>query len=255
MAYVGAFATRAHDPELCVIVTKASAGERVKVLRWSTGAVRTAKTKDVAVVPIREAIERLRCLLIAETPAGQEQLEGAADLVAAAYAYTTAFEDELLESSALDSSAPSHLAAPSQPPHNRRSPSQNPRIHPHGALQKLSKARRHVTPKAPSAEIFARKKDFIREGVIAELVVSNLAIDQHGRLGIAGTKVDLYRLIQVYCSTAGVTTPTKSLVLRRIHEMTIFLSQNHGGQSAGIEALINEDSIHKLWFDIQEMEP
>lgn len=80
------------------------------------------------------------------------------------------------------------------------------------------------------------------------MVATNLVITETGQIEVLGTKVDLCRLIQIYCSTAGVSAPTKSLMLRRIRDITSFVSSENTGQTVF--------TIPRgLMFDIKEMEP
>lgn len=70
MTYVGAFVTHGDDPELYIVTGKVSAGARVRILKWGKGLVRTAREKDVLMIPALVAVERLRILIVAQTPKG-----------------------------------------------------------------------------------------------------------------------------------------------------------------------------------------
>ena len=80
------------------------------------------------------------------------------------------------------------------------------------------------------------------------MVASNLVLTDAGQIEVLGTKVDLCRLIQIYCATAGVSAPTKSLMLRRIRDITTFLSQ--GDPDPTVIA-----TPRGLILDIKGMEP
>jgi len=227
MTYLGALVLHANDPELRLITGKVLAGNRVKLQRWSDGSFRTAKEEDVVHIPVPDAVERLRILLISETPPlACEKLDGKLDLVAAAYAYTSAFSGELTKD---------------MPIRGIRRTSKFPGI---DAASSVT----HSTTIAPF------KEDFVREAIIAEVLLSNLTVNAPGKIEIWGTKVDMIRLIQVYCATAGVRFPTKSLVLRRFDGIISFFKHKLAEPDLAF-VLNNLYPLRELRVDIQEMEP
>ncbi|EFW80278.1 hypothetical protein [Pseudomonas savastanoi] len=244
MIYVGAFVTHGNDAELCLIIGKDSVGARVRICKWSNGIVRTAKEENVSVIPALEGVERLRTLIVSATPKGNHDvLDGKEDLVAAAYAYIACHGS---------GSYTAHLARRSiQGNDGFGSTVTPPSIK--GRRQKQPLGQFHSTSPPhtqPSllSKILPHEEDFIREGVITEMVATNLALTKTGHIDVLGTKVDLCRLIQIYCATAGVSAPTKSLMLRRIREITSFLSNENPGQTVFT-------TPRGLMFDIKEMEP
>jgi len=244
MTYVGAFVTHSEDSELWLIIGKESVGARVRIRRWSNGIVRTAKEADVSVVPALEGVERLRALIVAATPKGNHDvLDGKEDLVAAAYAYISCHESGVLSTERAHSPSrrTNRLTATATPP-SSKGPHQTQPLR-----QSQSTRAPHTQPSSPS-KILPHEEDFIREGVITEMVATNLVLTKTGQIDVLGTKVDLCRLIQIYCATAGVSAPTKSLMLRRIREITSFLSNENPGQTVFV-------SPRGLMFDIKEMEP
>lgn len=231
MNYLGALVLHANDPELRLITGKVLAGNRVKLQRWSDGSVRTAKEEDVVHIPVPDAVERLRVLLVSETPPlAYEKLDGKLDLVAAAYAYTSAFSGEL---------------ATDKPSRGIRTINKFPGI---DGLKNATGPVTHSNTVAPF------KEDFIREAVIAEVLLANLTVDALGKIKIWGTKVDMIRLIQVYCGTAGVRFPTKSLVLRRFDGILSFFTHKLAEPDLAF-VLNNLYPLRELRVDIQEMEP
>ncbi|NNA04672.1 hypothetical protein [Pseudomonas lundensis] len=240
MTYVGAFVTHGDDPELYIVTGKVSAGARVRILKWGKGLVRTAREKDVLMIPALVAVERLRILIVAQTPKGNHDvLDGKEDLVAAAYAYISshesAFHTERMARRTSLSAGRVDTSVAAKKPHKPQ-PAQHPR---------------HLKPPVqsePSSKILPYEEDFIREGVITEMVASNLVLTDAGQIEVLGTKVDLCRLIQIYCATAGVSAPTKSLMLRRIRDITTFLSQ--GDPDPTVIA-----TPRGLILDIKGMEP
>lgn len=244
MTFVGAFVTHGDDSELCLIIGKESVGARVRILRWSNGVVRTAKEENVSVIPALEGVERLRTLIVAATPSGNHDvLDGKEDLVAAAYAYIASHESgtytrELARRSIRGNDRlSSTVTLPSIKGRHQKQP----------LRQSQSTSPPHTQPSSPS-KILPHEEDFIREGVITEMVVTNLVLTETGHIDVLGTKVDLCRLIQIYCATAGVSAPTKSLILRRIRDITSFLSKEK-----------HEPAVFAtprgLMFDIKAMEP
>ena len=244
MTYVGAFVTHGNDPDLCLIIGKESVGARVRIRKWSNGIVRTAKEDNVSVIPALEGVERLRALIVAATPHGNyDVLDGKEDLVAAAYAYISCHESGVYSAEMArrlsrgtgrfsSTLTPPLIKGPRQTQPQRQSQSTSPP---------------HTQPSSPS-KIFPHEEDFIREGVITEMVATNLVVTETGQIDVLGTKVDLCRLIQIYCATAGVSAPTKSLMLRRIRDITSFLSNAHPGQTVFA-------TPRGLMFDIKGMEP
>lgn len=232
MSYVGALVLHANDPELCLLKGKVAVGARVKLQRWGNGSVRTAKEEDLVHVPVPDAVERLRTLLVAEIGLlAHEQLDGKQDLVAAAYAYTSAFSGGwpvVVETGR-------EIRATSNSPNND--------------VLKPS-----VGSETHSITIEPFKEDFIREAVIADVLLANLTVDPSGKIKIWGTKVDMIRLIQVYCSTAGVRSPTKSLVLRRFDGIIAFFAYKLAEPDLAF-VLNNLSPLRELRVDIQEMEP
>ena len=244
MTYVGAFVTHGNDPELCLIIGKESVGARVRIRKWSTGIVRTAKEDNVSVIPALEGVERLRALILPATPnRNHDILDGKEDLVAAAYAFIACQESGIYSAeiarrlSRGTGRFSSTVTLPSiKGPHQTQPLRQSQSTRPP-----------HTQPSSPS-KILPHKEDFIREGVISEMVATNLVVTETGQIEVLGTKVDLCRLIQIYCATAGVSPPTKSLMLRRIRDITSFLSQGKLDQT-GIA------TPRGLMFDIKAMEP
>ncbi|KIF60302.1 hypothetical protein [Pseudomonas fluorescens] len=244
MTYVGAFVRYGEDPELCLVIGKESVGARVRILKWSNGVVRTAKEDNVSVIPALKGVERLRTLIVAATPNGNHDvLDGKEDLVAAAYAYIACHESgtytgELARRSIRGNDRLSSTVTlpPIKGRHQKR---QLP--------QSQSTGSPHTQPSSPS-KILPHEEDFIREGVITEMVATNLALTKTGHIDVLGTKVDLCRLIQIYCATAGVSAPTKSMMLRRIRDITSFLSNENPGQTVFT-------TPRGLMFDIKAMEP
>ena len=242
MTYVGAFVTHGEDPELCLIIGKESLGARVRILKWSNGVVRTAKEENVSVIPALEGVERLRKLIVSATPNGNHDvLDGKDDLVAAAYAYIACREPdiytaELARSSTKGNDRFSSTATP---------PSTKGRYQKQPLRQSPSTSQPPTQPSSPS-KIFPHEEDFIREGVITEMVATNLVLTETGHIDVFGTKVDLCRLIQIYCATAGVSAPTKSLMLRRIRDITSFLSTEKPEQAVFA-------TPRGLMFDIKAM--
>lgn len=225
MSYVGAFVHHANDPELCLVIEKRQEGRRLKLLRWSNGVVRTAKKDDVFTIPIPKAIESIRTLILSEVPAKHhDALGGKADLVAAAYAYTTTLTAQQMSLAVGVKNARGGITITSRLVKQAHSPTKIP---PH-------------------------KEDFLREAVIAEVLVANLSFERPGIIRVLGTKLDLVRLIEIYCATAGISAPTTSTTLRRFEHIASFLAQ------AGAE-LMNDDAYaqcgaHKsLLIDTQEM--
>ncbi len=244
MTYVGAFVTHGTDAELCLIIGKESLGARVRIRKWSNGIVRTAKEADVSVIPALEGVERLRALILEATPnRNHDVLDGKEDLVAAAYAFIACHEPGIYSAEIarrLSRGTGRFSSTATRPsikgPHQTQQLRQSP-----------STRAPHTQPSSPS-KILPHEEDFIREGVITEMVATNLVITETGQIEVLGTKVDLCRLIQIYCSTAGVSAPTKSLMLRRIRDITSFLSNENTGQTVF--------TIPRgLMFDIKEMEP
>ncbi|MDY7564704.1 hypothetical protein QN400_01190 [Pseudomonas sp. RTC3] len=244
MTYVGAFVTHGDNPELCLITGKESAGTRVRILKWSNGVVRTAKEKDVSVIPALQGVEQLRALIVADTPKGNHDvLDGKEDLVAAAYAYISCHELGIHTAGmgCRSSRSTGRLGSTIAPPKPKRPQQTQP-------LQQAQPTKQPHPQPPSSSQILPHEEDFIREGVITEMVASNLISNETGQIEVLGTKVDLCRLIQIYCATAGVSAPTKSLVLRRIREITSFLSQGNPDQTA-------IPTPRGLMFDIEGMEP
>lgn len=231
MSYVGALVLHANNPELCLLKGKVVVGARVKLQRWGNGSVRTAKEEHVVHVPVPDAVERLRTLLVADIGVrDHEQLDGKQDLVAAAYAYTSAFSGgwPVVETSR-------GIRATSNSPDN-------------------DVLKPPVSSVTHSITIEPFKEDFIREAVIADVLLANLTVDASGKIKIWGTKVDMIRLIQVYCSTAGVRSPTKSLVLRRFDGIIAFFAHKLAEPDLAF-VLNNLSPLRELRVDIQEMEP
>jgi hypothetical protein len=170
-------------------------------------------------------------LLISEIPPPSvEILDGQADLVAAAYAYTSGFDRN-----------PASINV--RGGRNANSDFDN-RADSVGSLD--------LVVNSPAVASF--KEDFIQEALIAEVLVSNLAVDKAGKIEVWGTKVDIVRLIQVYSATAGICCPTTSLVLRRLDGMIAFL-RGRLAASGPTLVLKNLRPIRALRVDIQEMEP
>lgn len=245
MTYVGAFVTHGEDPELCLVTGKESVDARVRICKWSNGVTRTAKEANVSVIPALEGVERLRALIVTATPKGNHDvLDGKEDLVAAAYAYISYHESGVhsTERAHIPSRRTGRLNAKAAPALMKR-PHQTQRLQ-----QLQSKEQPYPQPPKSSSKILPHEEDFIREGVITEMVATNLVLSKTGHIDVLGTKVDLCRLIQIYCATAGVSAPTKSLMLRRIHEITSFLSKQNPEQTVFA-------TPRGLMFDIKEMEP
>lgn len=244
MTYVGAFVTHGNDTELCLIIGKESVGARVRIRKWSNGIVRTAKEDNVSVIPALEGVERLRALILAVTPnRNHDILDGKEDLVAAAYAFIACHESGIYSAEIARrlSRGTGRFSSTATPP-SIKGPHQTQPLR-----QSQSTRAPHTQPSPPS-KILPHEEDFIREGVITEMVATNLVITETGQIEVLGTKVDLCRLIQVYCATAGVSAPTKSLMLRRIRDITSYLSNENPGQTVF--------TIPRgLMFDIKEMEP
>ncbi|KAA0987314.1 hypothetical protein FQ192_22030 [Pseudomonas sp. ANT_J12] len=225
MTYLGALVLQLNDSELCLITGKVLVGNRVKLQRWSDGSVRTAKEEHVVHIPVPDAVERLRTLLVSEThPPAYENLDGKLDLVAAAYAYTSAFSGVM--------------------PTDKLSRG----IRTIDGLNNTDSSATHSTTIAPF------KEDFVREAIIVEVLLSNLTVNASGKIAIWGTKVDMIRLIQVYCCTAGVRFPTKSLVLRRFDGIISFFTHKLAEPDLAF-VLNNLYPLRELRVDIQEMEP
>ncbi|WP_129931794.1 MULTISPECIES: hypothetical protein [unclassified Pseudomonas] len=243
MVYVGAFVSHGNDTELCLVIGEVSKDSRVRLRKWSNGGVRTAKESDITVIPAQDAILRLQALLVVDTPAGTiDRLEGQQDLIAAAYDYISGFNQTHPHEPTAPTSIPPLSAAPKATKF-RAQPNSSV------AVRAAKPSRKSDLSQGASAyELHAHKQDLIREGVITQMVTSNLVISPDGHVEVLGSKVDLYRLIQIYCATAGVTAPTKSLVLRRIQSIQAFVTQA-GAEQTGLS------SPRKLLFDIKGMEP
>ncbi|OUM22654.1 hypothetical protein B8W72_29835 [Pseudomonas putida] len=240
MVYVGAFVIHGNDTELFLVIGEVSKGNRVRLRKWSNGSVRTAKESDIAVIPAQEAIMRLRALLVADTPAGTvDRLEGQQDLIAAAYDYMSGFK----QSHPPEPATATRISAAPKATRSCAHPTSSSVVRPTKPSRKND-----LSQGASANELHAHKQDFIREGVIIQMVTSNVTISPNGHVEVLGSKVDLYRLIQIYCATVGVTAPTKSLVLRRIHNIQAFIAQA-GGKQTGLR------SPRELLFDIKGMEP
>jgi hypothetical protein len=244
MTYVGAFVTHGEDPELWLIIGKESVGARVRIRKWSNGIVRTAKGADVSVIPALEGVERLRALILAATPNGNhDTLDGKEDLVAAAYAFIACHESGIYSAEIARrlSVGTSRFSSTVTPPSIKGRRQKQP------LRQSHSTSPPHTQLSSPS-KILPHEEDFIREGVITEMVATNLVLTETGHIDVLGTKVDLCRLIQIYCATAGVSAPTKSLMLRRIRDITSFLSKENPAQTLFA-------TPRGLMFDIKAMEP
>lgn len=230
MTYLGALVLHANHSDLCLLTSRV-AGGRIKLLHWASGVERTAKEEDIVYIPIPDAIERLRTLIVSETPPhAHEHLGGKADLVAAAYAYTSfsTVEPPLIEVDRVFTTA--------------------------GSFPKCGRTNHSVSSVTHSAKIPNSRVDFIREAVIAEILLSNLAVDASGKIKVWGTKVDLIRLVEIYCETAGVRPPTKSLVLRRFTGIISFFAHKLTEKDLPF-VLNNLYPLRELRFDIREMEP
>ncbi|MCJ7853095.1 hypothetical protein [Pseudomonas monteilii] len=243
MVYVGAFVIHGNDTELFLVIGEVSKGNRVRLRKWSNGSVRTTKESDIAVIPAQEAIMRLRALLVADTPAGTvDRLEGQQDLIAAAYDYMSGFKQSHPPGPATTTRIPQLSAAP-------KAIRSCAHLTSSSIVRPTKPSRKNDLSQGVSAyELHAHKQDFIREGVITQMVTSNVTISPNGHVEVLGSKVDLLRLIQIYCATVGVTAPTKSLVLRRIQNIQAFIAQA-GAKQTGLS------SPRKLLFDIKGMEP
>lgn len=244
MTFVGAFVTHGDESELCLIIGKESVGARVRILKWSNGVVRTAKEENISVIPALEGVERLRKLIVSATPNGNHDFfDGKDDLVAAAYAYISCHESGIYSAELTRRSIRGNDRLSSTvtlTPIKGRHQKQRLR-------HSLSTIPPHTQPSSPS-KILPHEEDFIREGVITEMVVTNLVLTETGHIDVLGTKVDLCRLIQIYCATAGVCAPTKPLMLRRIRDITSFLSKEKPDQAVFA-------TPRGLMFDIKAMEP
>lgn len=247
MTYVGAFIKHRNDPELCLIIGKESVGARVRIRKWSNGIVRTAIEDEVSVIPALEGVERLRALILEVTPnKNHDILDGKEDLVAAAYAFIACHESGIYSAEiARRLSRGTGRFSSTVTPRSIKGPHQTQPLR-----QSQSTRPSHTQPLSPSSpsKILPHEEDFIREGVITEMVATNLVVTETGQIEVLGTKVDLCRLIQIYCATAGVSAPTKSLMLRRIRDITSFLSNENPEQTVFA-------TPRGLMFDIKEMEP
>ena len=231
MTFVGALVLHVNDPELCLITGKVVAASRVKLQRWSNGSVRTAKEEDIVYVPIPDAVEQLRALLVADAePLPHEVLDGEPDLVAAAYAYTSAFTGEW------------PLDKDGQPARRIDNLPGNQILVPPEGLSSKSNTNEQY------------KADFIREALIADVLMANLTVNASGEIKVWGTKVDMIRLIEIYCSTAGIRSPTKSLVLRRFAAITAFIAGKLAEPDLAF-VLKNCSPPREFHVDIREMEP
>lgn len=226
MTYVGAFVYHANDAELCLVIEKRQEDRRLRLRRWANGVVRTAKEDDVFTIPIPKAIELIRTLILSEVPAKHhDALGGKADLVAAAYAFTTTLMAQQASLAVGVKNAPGGIPI----------------------MPRLVK-QAHSSTKTPS-----HKEDFLREAVIAEVLVANLSFERPGTIKVLGTKRDLVRLIEIYCATAGISAPKQSTTLRRFEHITSFLAQE--GAELMDDAVYAQCGVYKsLLIDTQEME-
>lgn len=227
MTYIGAFVCHANDPELCLVIGRRQEGRRMKLRRWVNGVVRTVKEDDVVPIPIPKAIERIRTLILSEVaPKHHDVLGGRADLVAAAYAYTATLMGRQTSLAKGVKNARSGIII----------------------TPRLVKQTHSSTALAP------HKEDFLREALIAEVFCLNLRFERPGVITVLGTRVDLLRLIEIYCATAGISAPTRWLVLRRFEDITLFLAQT-GAELINEDAYVRYGEHRTLLVDIQEMEP